>query len=610
MRVDDVVWCHAGAGEIDFRIGRTHGDKTRIQNHAIGRAVVVAASTITDEQADRVDQAVAVAVTEDGTGARYGIPGESPDGLGVGIDLEVGVVLAFTQAQINAVNLSHGLVDHLCGQQIDLTFIHQTGSHNLWVHPEFEYIADVRHGLRAAQRRAQDFATADGTVLDAVDLHLHLEIAPCVEAGVVKQVAEYRRLHRGVNGDILTCAHLQRGHIALIRVVDAVVVQVEKAFFFCKDDAIAVQFLLVGLALWRHDPHRCGRTGLRDVARPVLELVLHGPVAFWQGGQGHDGVGGCVVEAWDDPTIHHQCHTGHARRHGLDTQADHAAGRRVRPDQHRRLQGGCRRRGDQLVALHKALALQGAAVAHHLQLDGFASAGFQLGVGPVQRGALHHGRQVCPAGAGDACVGAVQAAVEPVVGPQCGTQAGGDGLQRLACDEVMGPQPGVAGQLQAGQGRQLVEHAVDQGLQVSREAHATARIGRCGDVGFERGQFVAAQARSVQAQGLQVGQTQGLGVARSSRHDTGDGQGQGFDFGHRVHFLGDQTGDGTVEQLQTCGAQAGGGAGANRAVGIGEWVHAGCRIRQGAIGFGQDQVPGVDDGLRFGTGVGQRPGDR
>ncbi len=582
--------------------------KARVQDHAVGHAVVVAASAIADEEADGVGQAVAVAVAEDRAGARDGIPGEGPDGLRRRTQLEVGVVLTFCQAQVNAMDLAHILVDHLRGQQIDLALIDQARADDLRVEAEFQHIGHVGHGLCAAQRSAEQLTRGGRPVLDAVDLDFDLEVTALVEARIVQQRAESGRLNGGIDRHVLATRHLQGCHIALVGIVDAVGVQIGEDFFFGEEDAIAVQFLQVALVLRRHDPDGGRRAGHGNVARAVFVAVLHIPVAFGQRGQRHDGVGGSVVEAWDDPAIDHQRHACRTWRWS-HREADHAAGRWVGANQLRGLCGSRRGCGDQLVSLFQAIP-QNVAIAHDLQLNRLARTGFQLRVGPIQRGALHHARQVNPAGAARGRNHTVQTPVQSVVAAQWGAQAGVERLQGLAGDEVVGQHARVTGQLQTRDAGQPVHDGVDQGLQIAGLGDGAAIVGRGRDAGFQGIQLAGAHARCVQTQSLQIGQAQGLGVACSGSHDPLHCGGQGFNLADRVDFVGAEVADAAVQQLQAFNRQVGGSACTHGAVGGGRGVLARCQVGQGAIGFGQDEVVGVDDGLNFRTAVGQRAGDR
>ena len=105
------------------------------------------------------------------------------------------------------------------------------------------------------------------------------------------------------------------------------------------------------------------------------------------------------------------------------------------------------------------------------------------------------------------------------------------------------------------------------------------------------------------------GQHRAAGAARSGGEQAVDGGGQGVEFTHAVHVGGGLCTQAVVEQGQT------GSVGRDRAqahtnglvVGHGRVVGRG--VVGSAIGFGQDAVVGIDQGLQLGRGIGQRAGD-
>ena len=99
------------------------------------------------------------------------------------------------------------------------------------------------------------------------------------------------------------------------------------------------------------------------------------------------------------------------------------------------------------------------------------------------------------------------------------------------------------------------------------------------------------------------------GAARSGGEQAVDVGGQGVDFGYAVHAGAGLCAQAVVEQGQTRGV------GGDRAQCDADGLVVGhrgvlrCSIGRCAIGFSQDAVEGIDHGLHFGRGVGQRAGD-
>ncbi len=142
--------------------------------------------------------------------------------------------------------------------------------------------------------------------------------------------------------------------------------------------------------------------------------------------------------------------------------------------------------------------------------------------------------------------------------------------------------------------------AVHQGLQLGLGACTRAVIVCCLQRGQHSGQIVGMHARD--AQRGEVGCC-GLraGVGRRV-HDGVHGQGQGFDFGDAVHLRGAGLADHVVQQAlgRAVVGHGRGGAGPDGGVSAGRGVDVGRGIGVAAIGFGQDQAVGVDQGLHAG----------
>ena len=145
---------------------------------------------------------------------------------------------------------------------------------------------------------------------------------------------------------------------------------------------------------------------------------------------------------------------------------------------------------------------------------------------------------------------------------------------------------------------------VDQGLQLRLGAHARAVVGG----GLKRRQDAAQVVRmhACDAQGCEIGgRRRGRGAARCTGHDRIHGRGHGFDVGHAVHLGRQGLPDHVVEQALGR-STVGHGCGRCRAdgcVGTGRWVDVGRGVGIAAVGFGQDQVVGIHQGLDPDRGV-------
>ena len=479
--IDQTVARQQRAVERHLGCGGGVGHKTRVKDHTVGFAVVVAPTAVADEQTDLVGAAIVVGVDESGAGLAGVVPGEGPDHLGllhrVDTELVVGVVETFGHPQVDAVDLPHVAVDHLAGEQVHHRFVDQTGAHHLRVEAELDHIGghkQVVAGEVAHRQRGQAFCIGHLAAGHAVDLDFHLQVGAWVQAGVAQQglkagAAEVAGVHR----QALAVAHGHGHHIALVGVVDAVVVQVLERFFQLEGHTVAVHVGLRADVLWRHHLDRQRGAAGRGVAGGVLEAVLDVPAADRQVGQRHEGVGGLVVEAGHLAAVDHQHHPRVLEARALHHQAEDAHGRRVGANDLGRLVGRGGRVGQHRVALAQALAQRGLAVAlaHHLQLDAVAAAGQQLHVEPAQHMAVHQSGEVGPAGAGRrAGARAVDAAVQALVRVEHRSELGGDGLQVLLGLEVVARETGVGRQAQAIDLRQLLGDAVDQRLHLAERA--------------------------------------------------------------------------------------------------------------------------------------------
>ena len=145
---------------------------------------------------------------------------------------------------------------------------------------------------------------------------------------------------------------------------------------------------------------------------------------------------------------------------------------------------------------------------------------------------------------------------------------------------------------------------VDQGLQLRLGAHARAVVGG----GLKRRQDAAQVVRmhACDAQGCEIGgRRRGRGAARCTGHDRIHGRGHGFDVGHAVHLGRQGLPDHVVEQALGR-STVGHGCGrccADGCVGTGRWVDVGRGVGIAAVGFGQDQVVGIHQGLYPDRGV-------
>ena len=149
-------------------------------------------------------------------------------------------------------------------------------------------------------------------------------------------------------------------------------------------------------------------------------------------------------------------------------------------------------------------------------------------------------------------------------------------------------------------------------MQIGEAVHAAAVV-VCGRNGLQHGSQVvrrdAAQAHQAQVVGDQ--RLAGRQACRSGLDGVGDA-GQFVEVGHAVDVTGLAGAHDVVEQRQVLGV---GGRQANvstdgrvlRCCGVFGWGRIGRGVScvgVGVVGFGQDAVVGVDDGLHFGGGVG------
>ena len=146
-------------------------------------------------------------------------------------------------------------------------------------------------------------------------------------------------------------------------------------------------------------------------------------------------------------------------------------------------------------------------------------------------------------------------------------------------------------------------------MQLAQHVGLAAVVGGCSDRGQHGGQVIGGHAR--QADLCKIGRREGGAAVGGHRLNGVGDAGQGVDFGHAVHLGGLQATDDVVEQAQvfgigggsTDGGTDGGVVGGGR-VGCGGGVRGGVSgCSGGVVGFAQNGVVGVDDGLHFGRGV-------
>ncbi len=150
---------------------------------------------------------------------------------------------------------------------------------------------------------------------------------------------------------------------------------------------------------------------------------------------------------------------------------------------------------------------------------------------------------------------------------------------------------------------------VGQALQLAEAGKPRAVVGRGGHQLQENSHRRVAQTAQAQLRQIGSAQHRASGAARSGGQQAVDRGGQGVEFSHAVHAGGGLCTQAVVEQGQTGGVARNGPQAHTNGLVVGHSGVVGRAVGGNAIGFGQDAVVGIDQGLHLGRGVGQRAGD-